>query len=70
MNEMDKPDRATLRRLAEALGVPVEQFFKNAMSTEATADGDECLRLWLSIRTAEGRARALKMLREIVEEKA
>ncbi|MCJ2050666.1 hypothetical protein [Methylobacterium sp. J-070] len=59
-----EPDRATLQRIADALGVPVERFFTDSLPVYA----DECLNLWSRIKTVEGRLRALEALRTIADE--
>jgi transcriptional regulator with XRE-family HTH domain len=64
MEKSAEPDRAILKRIAEALDVPVERFFSDSL----TANADECLYLWSRIRTAEGRLRALEALRSIADE--
>lgn len=64
MKESDKRVAALLQRIADGIGVPVQQFY-----TDTTPlDGSECLSLWFSIRTPEGRYRALQALRAIVED--
>ncbi|MBO1021126.1 hypothetical protein IPV08_14225 [Methylobacterium sp. SD274] len=64
MEESDKRVAALLQRIADEIGVPVQQF-----STDSTLlDASECLSLWFSIRTPEGRCRALQALRAIVED--
>jgi transcriptional regulator with XRE-family HTH domain len=64
MDKSAEPDRAILKRIGEALGVPVERFFSDSLPDNA----DECLYLWSRIRTAEGRLRALEALRSIADE--
>jgi transcriptional regulator with XRE-family HTH domain len=66
MEKSAAPDRAILKRIAEALGVPVERFFSDSLPVNA----DECLYLWSRIRTAEGRLRALEALRSIADEES
>lgn len=63
MEKSADPQRAVLRRIADKLGVPVEQFFTGNLSSDA----DECLRLWLRIKTDEGRRKALEALRAVAE---
>lgn len=70
MEKKDDSGRVVLSRIADALGVPVEKFFAEGPRTETMAGADECLRLWFQIKTAEGRRRALKSLRGIVEDDA
>ena len=64
MPESDTPTLEALRRIADALGVPVEQFF----SASSPVGADECLHLLFRIRTEAGRKRALGALRAIVDE--
>ena len=64
MNKPAEPGRAILQRIADDLGVPVEQFFTSSVRSEA----DEYLRLWLRIKTQEGRLRALEAVRTIADE--
>jgi hypothetical protein len=64
MSSSVAPNRATLERIADALGVPVEQLYAGSLPV----DGDACLRLWSRIRTDEGRRRALEALRVIADE--
>ncbi|MFK5600583.1 hypothetical protein ACFZ8E_26880 [Methylobacterium sp. HMF5984] len=63
MEKSADPQRAILRRIADKLGVPVEQFFTGNLPLDA----DDCLRLWLRIKTDEGRRQALEALRAIAE---
>ena len=64
MEESEKRVAAILQRIADEIGVPVQQF-----STDTTPlDASECLSLWFSIRSPEGRYRALQALRAIVED--
>lgn len=64
MEKAAEPDRAILQRIAEALGVSVEQFFTDTPPVNT----NELLRLWSKIRTAEGHLRALEALRAIAAE--
>lgn len=64
MEKYDEPARALLQQIADALGVPVEQFFGPSPS----AGADEILHLWSRIRTEAGRTRALEALQAIVDE--
>ena len=64
MTEPAQTTRIVLQRIADALDVPVQRFFDERMPSDA----DECLRLWLKIKTQEGRHRALEALREIGNE--
>ena len=64
MDYSAEPDRAILQRIADALGMSVEQFFTGNLPV----DESECLRLWNRIKTLEGRRRALEALRKIVDE--
>lgn len=64
MEKFAEPDRAILKRIAEALGVPVERFF----GASPPPGADECLDLWSRIKTEAGRRRALDALRTIVDE--
>ena len=64
MNKSAEPARAILQRIADDLGVPVEQFFTGDMLSEA----DEYFRLWLRIKTPKGRLRALEAVRAIADE--
>lgn len=56
-----------LRRIADTLSIPVEQFFTDKPFPEAAARAEECLQLWSKIATEEGRQRALEALRSIAE---
>lgn len=67
MRKFDEPDWATLHRLADALGVPVERFFAEKPPAGEAASTDECLRLWFKIETEEGRRQALEALRGVAE---
>ena len=60
---------ATLRRVAEALGVHVKQFFTEAPQPTRCASTVESLRLWSEITTEEGRRDALRALQAIVDRK-
>lgn len=64
MDQSSEPDRAILKRIADALGVPVERFFTGSLPVDAS----ECLRLWCLIKTEDGRLRALDALRAIADE--
>ena len=64
MRKFDEPTRALLQQIADALGVPVEQFFGASLF----AGADEVLHLWSRIRTEAGRTRALEAMRAIVAE--
>ena len=66
MLEPTEPNWATLQRIADALGVPVEQFLTGALPV----DTEECLRLCSMIKTEEGRRRAVEALRAIVDGEA
>ncbi|MHC2107403.1 MULTISPECIES: hypothetical protein [unclassified Methylobacterium] len=68
MSGSDKPGTKTLLTLAGILGIPVEQFFDDESATDGQAEAQECLRLWSAIRTSEGRARALTVIRGIIED--
>lgn len=67
ISDTDTPNLAALRRIADALGVPVERFFTDTLSSGLIADADECLRLWARIATEEGRRQALEALRVIAK---
>ncbi len=56
-----------LRRVAEALNMPVEKFFSKEQSQIRCASTDECQRLWAELTTEEGRRYALQALQNIVE---
>lgn len=61
--------RLRLQQVADALGMPVEQFFAANAHSDVVAEAAEtadCLDLWSRIRTAEGRRRVLDTLRVIV----
>lgn len=66
--EMADPDptrQAVLHRLADTLDIPVERFFTDRPHLEGAASADECLRLWFSIATEDGRQQALEALKAI-----
>lgn len=65
MADTDRGTRAVLHRLADTLGIPVEQFFTGKPDLEGTAGADECLRLWFQIATEGGRQQALAALKAI-----
>lgn len=66
MSDRDNLEDLRLRSIADLLSIPVERFF-HAEATPRPADTDECLRLWLGLRTAIGRAAALDALRVIAD---
>ncbi|SFJ22769.1 hypothetical protein [Methylobacterium brachiatum] len=66
MSGTRKPGTQTLLTLADILGIPVDRFFDGENGSPATADMQECLRLWSCIRTDAGRERALTALRAII----
>jgi hypothetical protein len=68
MSGTDRPGTQTLLTLADILGIPVDRFFDGESGLPATADMQECLRLWSCIRTDAGRERALAALCAIVED--
>lgn len=67
MEYSDSSKHAALGQIADALGLPVEQFFANPPSMRAGMNSDECLRLWSEIQTDEGRRQALEVLQAIVD---
>ena len=67
MKNLDEPAWAVLRKIAGALGVPVERFFAARSSSDVLSGEDECLRLWSEIKTEEGRRHALEALKAIAE---
>jgi hypothetical protein len=67
MNKIEILKRPVLCRIANVLGVPVEHFFVDPVSTRQAATEDECLRLWPMICTDAGRQQALEALRMIVD---
>ena len=60
------PADPRLRAIADLLCIPVERFF-DAGATPRLADTDECLRLWLGLRTEAARAAALDALRGVAD---
>ena len=70
MGKFDDPKRDVLHSIADALGVPVEQFYSDGPAPRTSTGEDDCLRLWSRIRTEEGRAQALEALQAIVDEEA
>ena len=67
MEEFNPPEAAILRQIADALGIPVERFLTLEPPSEGAEGMNECLNLWLKIRTSEGRRKALNGLRAIIE---
>lgn len=63
MTKSIEPERVKLKQIADALGVPVERFFGDIISSGV----DECLLMWSKIKTPEGRLRALEALRAIAD---
>lgn len=63
MDQQKPPDHtAALRKIAGALGVPINDLFAEEPSVRLTASEDECLRLWSEIRTEAGKQQALEAL--------
>lgn len=58
-----------LRMISDVLGVPVERFYEAAIQS-GSADAEECLRLWLKLRTDKGRASVLNHLRQTLADEA
>lgn len=58
---------AALRRVANALGYPVEAFFREAAPTDAIGDASELLQLWAELLDPEARQRILAQLRSEVD---
>lgn len=54
-----------LRRVAEALGCPVETLYGEETDTEADAQVAELIRLWFAIDVQDGRDRILTLARAI-----
>lgn len=59
-------NRAILRRISDALGVPVERFTVDQEPTKNAID-DDFLFLWSKIVTEEGKQQAIKALQAIVQ---
>lgn len=70
MKRLMPPKHAVLRKIADALGVPVEHFFTDRPSTKADATTDECLHLWGKITTEAGQRQALEALRTIADDES
>lgn len=70
MEKVSASSRMLMKRLADALGIQIEHFFaenSHNCALAEPADTAECLRLWLKIRTVEGRCQALEALHLIVK---
>ena len=68
MEKFYDPKQAILHSIADALGVPVEQFYGGDPALKTTTGEDDCLCVWRKIKTDDGRARALMALQSIADE--
>ena len=66
MEKSNCPAQALLGRIADALGVPVENFLTKPPPEKVPATTEHCLRLWAEITTEAGKQQALQALRMIV----
>ena len=63
-----KRSASAIRRVADALGCPVETLYGEHDGSDAIVSASELIRLWLAIDTPEGRCRVLACARAVLAE--
>jgi transcriptional regulator with XRE-family HTH domain len=66
MDDLDAPSARTLQLISDILHIPIGRFFTDGGPLDPSGT-QECLRLWFSIATEEGRVQALAALRGIID---
>ncbi|MCJ2033262.1 hypothetical protein [Methylobacterium sp. J-068] len=69
MTDPKKESLVRLEAISAALGVPIDRFLEGSLP-DSLVGTSECLRLWYSLKTDQGREQALDAMRQAVKNEA